>query len=189
MEDFLLEYNSADVVMGVNNKRFDDKWINTRAMKYGLSVNVYVKSYDIQQQARRVFRLPSYSMAYISEYCNVTVKQSNSGITMWEKIQKGNKAEQKKYMAEMVDYNIGDIVTTEELYFRLRPYLKSVLHTGVFMGEPKWSCPDTGSHNVELFNTSVTPAGTVQRIMISNETKLQYKISDREYLRYIDNKK
>ena len=48
------------------------------------------------------------------------------------------------------------------------------------------SCPDTGSHNVKLYKTTVTPAGTVQRIMISNETELKYRITNKTYMNFLD---
>ena len=86
----------------------------------------------------------------------------------------------------MVDYNVGDIISTEALYYRLRKYYGHKIHLGVSNGEPKWTSPDNGSYNVELFKTSVTPMGTIQRFMRSKDTGVQYRISNKLYMDFID---
>ena len=39
MEGFLQAYNQADLVSGYNNDRFDNRWVNARAMAHGLTIN------------------------------------------------------------------------------------------------------------------------------------------------------
>ena len=85
----------------------------------------------------------------------------------------------------MVDYNVGDIVTTEELYMTLRPYFKHATHLGVKDGLPKWTCPNSGSHNVVLHDTKFTAAGTVQRILYCAESDTQFKVSNRIYMDFL----
>jgi DNA polymerase elongation subunit (family B) len=82
IKKFLKEYNKASMVIGQNNDRFDNKWIKTRAAKYGYFVNRFVKSFDIYKHAKRHFRLPSYSMDYMSKYFGLTPKQEHEGIVM-----------------------------------------------------------------------------------------------------------
>lgn len=186
VETFLKDYNKASMVIGFNNDNFDNRWVNARAMKYNLDVNTFVRSLDIYKQEKRLFRLLSYSMDYSSLYSKVERKQSNDGMLMWDMIEMGTLEQQKEYLSKMLDYNIGDIITTEELYLRLRPYLKHVSHLGVSVGLEKWSCPDTGSTNVDLYNTTWTPSGTIQRVMVSKETGTKYKISNKEYMSFLD---
>lgn len=188
LEEFLKEYNSADMVIGQNNDRFDNRWINARAMKHGLFVNVYVKSFDIMKQTKKLFRIPSYSMAYISKFLGVTQKQSHEGILMWEMIENGTPEQQEEYLSKMIEYNIGDIVTTEEMYFRLRKYMGHKVHFGVFNGGEKYSCPNCGSTNVELTRTTYTTAGTIQHIMRCLDDDCQYKISNRDYMKFLEDK-
>ena len=188
MTKFLKEYNKADMVIGQNNNSFDNKLIATRAAYHRLFVNRFVKSFDIYRQAKSVFRLQSYSMAFMARYFGLTLKQSHEGLHMWDMIEHGNKSQQKEYLKKMVDYNIGDIITTEELYLTLLPYLKPVMNTGVQLGNPKWSCPETGSLDVELKSTTWTPAGTVQRIMYCSNSDIQYKISNVNYMNFLQRK-
>jgi len=182
---FLKEYNKASMVIGQNNNSFDNKWVNTRAAKHSLRVDRYVKSFDIYRMAKRYFRLPSFSMAYMANYFGLTLKQSHEGIHMWDMIEYGNKKEQKEYLGKMVDYNKGDIVTTEELYMTLKPYFGSVTNNAVKKGLPKWACPVSGSTDIELLKTIFTEQGTVQRILFCEESNHQYKVSNKSYMDFL----
>jgi len=185
VQEFLTQYNKASMVVGQNNNSFDNKLINTRAAKHRLHVDRFVKSFDIYRMAKRYFRLPSYSMAYMAKYFGLTLKQSHEGIWMWEMIEHGTEEEKAEYLQKMVDYNKGDIVTTEELYMTLKPYFASVQHKGVQSGLPKWSCPVSGSMNVKLLKTIFTEAGTVQRILYCEDSKHQYKVNNKTYMDFL----
>lgn len=186
LEKFLQAYNNASFVIGQNNDMFDNKWIKTRAAKHRLMVNRFVKSLDIYKLAKSNFRLISYSMDYMAKFFGLTPKQSHEGIIMWEKVEKGTQKEQKEYLKKMVEYNKGDIVTTEELYLTLRPYFKTVTNKAVESGLPKWACPVSGSKNVKLYKTIFTEMGTVQRILYCEESQHQYKVSNKTYMNYLE---
>ncbi len=181
--DFLKEYNKADMVIGYNNDNFDNRWINARALRYGLDVNVHVKSFDIMKQSKRLFRLPSYSMNYLAKFVGVETKLQHTGLAMWEAIQNGGKREAKKAMKLMIEYNVQDIIVTEQVFLKVVKYMKFPIHLGVIGGKSKASCPSCGSENVKLHKTSVTAAGTIQRIMKCKEDKHTYKISNSTYLK------
>jgi len=185
LEKFLKEYNKASMVIGQNNNSFDNKWISTRAAKHKLRVDRYVKSFDIYRMAKRYFRLPSFSMAYMAKYFGLTLKQSHEGIHMWDMIEYGTSSEQKEYLAKMVAYNKGDIVTTEELYMTLKPYFGSVTNNAVKQGLPKWACPVSGSLDIRLLKTIFTEQGTVQRILFCDDTQHQYKVSNKSYMDFL----
>lgn len=177
----LKEYNKASMVIGQNNNSFDNKWINTRAAKHSLYVDRFVKSFDIYRMAKRYFRLPSFSLAYMAKYFGLTLKQSHEGMFMWEMVEYGTKAEKEEYLKKMVNYNIGDIVTTEELYLTLKPYFGSVTNKAVQSGLPKWACPVSGSLNVTHKKTIFTEMGTIQRILYCQDSEHQYKVSNKTY--------
>jgi len=186
LEEFLQVYNKANMVIGQNNDRFDNRWVNARAMKYGLEVNTYVKSFDIMKETKRLFRLPSYSMSYITKFLGVETKLEHEGIKMWDKIQFGTPDEQAEYLQKMVDYNRQDIVATEDMYLTLRKYMGHKIHFGVLNGGEKYSCPNCGSLDVKLHDTTVTPAGTVQRIMKCNVDNVTYKVTNKTYMNFLD---
>ena len=128
-------------------------------------------------------------MEYMGEFFGLTEKIKHEGIIMWEKIETGTPAEQKEYMQKMIDYNIGDIVTTEDLYFALRKYMRSPIHIGALDGRAAFTCPECGGDNLELFKTITTAAGTVQRIMVCKDDEVQFKISNRNYTKYLEHKR
>lgn len=186
VREFAEVYNSADMVVGQNNDNFDNRWLNARCFKYGIQINTYVRSFDIMKKAKKLFRLPGYSMAYITQFLGVTVKQSHEGIKMWQMVEEGTAAEQKEYLQKMIDYNIGDIVSTEEMYIKIRNYGSPVTHLGVLAGEEKWTCPNCGGDDVSLFKTTTTAAGTIQRIMVCNVDQTQFKLSNTNYIKYLE---
>jgi len=188
LANFLKHYNNAYMVIGQNNDNFDNKLVSTIAAYHRLRVDRFVKSFDIYKMAKKHFRLQSYSMAFMAEYFCLTLKQSHEGLHMWDMIEFGNKSEQKEYLDKMVKYNKGDIVTTEELYMTLKPYFSTVTNNAVRKGLEKWRCPVSGSDDVKLMKTIYTEAGTVQRILYCNESKHQYKVSNKTYMDFLQRK-
>ena len=186
IRQFMMVYNRCDMVIGQNNNSFDNKIVRARAAKHGLFVNRFVKSFDIYRKAKIAFKLQSYSMKYMANYFGLTPKLSHEGIKMWKMIQYGTPEQKEEYLKKMVEYNVGDIVTTEELYMLLRPYLSGVTHIGVAQGKPKWVCPISASENVKLYNTIITPAGTVQRILWCEDSNYQFKVSNKVYRQFLE---
>jgi uncharacterized protein YprB with RNaseH-like and TPR domain len=186
--DFLPEYNKADMVIGVNNDNFDNRWINARAAKYRLQVNTMIRSFDIQKEFKRLFRIPSYSMKYAAKFFGLDQqKQQHEGIIMWDMIEDGTPDQQKEYLKKMVDYNIQDILTTEDLYLSLRQYMGHKMHLGVFDDKAKYTCPNCGGNHIKLYQTQVTPAGTVQRVMQCENDQTLFKLTNKLYLQYLEN--
>lgn len=180
---FLKEYNKADMVVGYNNDNFDNRWINARALKYNFEVNTFVKSFDIMKQSKRLFRLPAYSMNFLAKYTGVATKLQHSGLSMWEDIQYGTKKEAKKAMKMMIEYNIQDIIVTEQVYLRVRKYMKTPIHYGVLQGKKKNTCPTCGSSKIEKIKTTTTTAGTIQHIMRCKKSGTQFKLSNSQFLK------
>lgn len=190
MKEFLEHYNNADVIVGINNDRFDNRWINARAVKHKLDVNTFVRSVDIQKQCKRLFRLPSYSLKYLGHFFDIPMqKQNHEGLIMWQKIQYGTLEEAVEYMAKMIRYNVGDIMATEGLLLRLMPVLNLQTHLGVASGNAPYSCPLCGeTEDIELHKTTYTRAGTIQHIMKCNKDGSKYKISNSNYLKWLNGK-
>lgn len=189
MKEFLEHYNSAQMVVGINNDRFDNRWINSRAVKHKLDVNTFVRSLDVQKQCKRLFRLPSYSLKYLCEFFEVPHKKlEHEGISMWRNIQYGTMEQREASMKKMIEYNVGDIMATEGVFMRLIPVLKIPTHIGADNGNGKYSCPLCGeTEEITHVDTTFTPAGTIQHIMQCKKDGHKYKISNKEYLNWLNN--
>lgn len=185
VEKFAEVYNSADLVIGMNNNSFDNRFFCARAAYHNVPLNNVVKSFDVQRKIKSKMRLPSYSLKYLCNYFGVAQKLEHEGRIMWEKVQWGTPEEKKKYLRKMRTYGKGDIVSTLDLFYRVNKYLPAPIHIGALQGEPKWTSPYTGTKNVELYKTTVTSAGTIQRIMKCSDTDGTYKISNGVYLQYL----
>lgn len=185
IKEFLKYYNEADIVIGVNNDNFDNRFINARAIKHNFEINTFLKSLDLQKEAKKLFKLPSYSMSYLGKYLGLEIqKGSHAGVSMWQDIQYGTKEKSELALKEMIKYNIQDVIVTEELYLRLKKYITNISHLGVLQGYEKHTCPTCGNNDISLYKTTVTPSGTIQRIMICNNDKIKFKISNSTYLKY-----
>lgn len=73
LEKFDIIAEKADIIIGKNNKRFDDKMINSLRMFNGLKGQPQwtLCSDDLEQHMRKHFRLPSQSLDYISKKLGV----------------------------------------------------------------------------------------------------------------------
>lgn len=70
LTSFIDLINSADVIIGKNNKRFDDKHITASMMwnqVEGYDLSWLMRSSDLEQQMRKYFKMQSYSLDYYSE--------------------------------------------------------------------------------------------------------------------------
>jgi len=190
MVEFLEHYNAADVVVGINNDKFDNRWINVRAAKHRLEVNTFVRSIDIQKQCKRLFRLPSYSLKYLGAFFDIPMqKENHEGIIMWREIQFGKMKKRIEYMAKMIKYNVGDIMATEGLFLRLMPQLNLHSHLAVIHGGVKHSCPLCGStEEIEHVKTTATLAGTIQHVMRCTKDGVKFKMNNRNYLNWLNGK-
>lgn len=189
MVSFLEEYNNADLIIGYNNNNFDNRFINARAAFHGLYADPFVKSLDLMKQAKKFFRVPSYSLAYMCKYFGVTQKISHEGIVMWDMIEDGTPEEQEEYLAKMIEYNVGDIISTEEVYIQMIPFLRHQTHLGVLKGAPKFSCPVCGrTDTIEFVKRMSTAAGTIQVVMRCTDDGATFKITNKQYMDYLDTK-
>lgn len=86
------------MVIGQNNDKFDNRWINARAMKYRLDINTYVKSFDIMKETKTIVQVAKLFMKYITKYLGVETKLEHEGIKMWQYIQEGTPEIKAEYL-------------------------------------------------------------------------------------------
>lgn len=182
-------YNQADLAIGQNNDNFDKRFLAQRCLVHTVPFNRFVRSVDLMKASKKEFRAPSYSLDYQAKRLGITNKQTHEGISMWRNAQYHRDPEVRKSAIDAMEkYNIGDIITTEEDYLRLIPYIDHKIHFGTLGGGHKWNCPNCGGTNVEKVYHTSTPAGTVQHIMRCKDDGQTFKISATQYVQYLNSK-
>lgn len=114
--------NEADIVLTQNGKAFDAKKINARFMLHGMKPPKPYKHLDTYLIAKKAASFTSHSLEYLSErFCTKYKKLSHGkfpGLSLWRECLLGN----KKAWDEMKEYNIHDVLATEEFYEKIKAW-------------------------------------------------------------------
>lgn len=114
--------NEADIVVTQNGREFDSKKINARFMLNGMKPPKPYQHFDTYQLVKRVASFTSNRLEYLTDkFCSTHKKSSHgkfSGWKLWIECLKGN----IQAWNEMKAYNIKDVLSTEELYLKIRAW-------------------------------------------------------------------
>lgn len=140
--------DEADVVVAHNGDKFDLPTILGRGLKHGLQPPSPYQTVDTLKVAQRRFRFVSNTLSALCEDLGLTKKDTHKefpGFTLWWECLRQNDAA----WAEMKEYNIQDILSLEELYIRMRPYISNHASVSRLVGDETCQCPKCGSENVQ----------------------------------------
>ena len=157
--DFL---NSCDVVVGHNFDGFDNKIINSAFLLYDLPPLKFTVV-DTLKIARQNFRFLSNKLKFINQKLGIKQKVENDGFSLWKECSEGNSIALKT----MLDYNIGDIFSTEELFYKIRPYVRN-FNVALYNEITDPQCPVCGSKNLKTEGWYYTPAGKWESVRCAN---------------------
>lgn len=114
--------DEADFLLGQNLRKFDQRKINARFIHNGYAPPSSYRVIDTMEIAKARFGFTSNKLEYMSDKLCVKYKKLKhdefSGFTLWSECLKGNLDAFKS----MEKYNCYDILSTEELYLKLRPW-------------------------------------------------------------------
>lgn len=133
--------DEADIVVTQNGNTFDLPIINTRLFELGIPPYSPVLKVDTKKIAKSVFRFESNKLESMAKYAGIGSKTNPGGFAAW----KGCMAGDKKAWANMIKYNNNDVLITEKLYLRMRPYMPSHPNYNVIVGRLEGCsyCPST----------------------------------------------
>lgn len=141
--------SQADIVIGKNSDRFDNKHMNTRRLLAGLPCNPEWTKYtdDLEKQIRKHFALPSYALDYFSKLIGIGGKikmELNDWIDIVEK------RDEKAYK-KMMKYNKKDTEDTRAIWEYCEKHITPKYHVqsqkGVF------TCKQCGSEDLIKYGT------------------------------------
>jgi len=148
--DFL---HGVDAVIGHNFAGFDVKYINTEFLRHGLPPLKFI-IIDTLQVARKNFHFSSNKMKFINDQLGIRNKIDNDGFPLWRSCSEGD----RDALKTMLDYNEGDIGATEELFYKLRPYIRN-FNFSLYNENVIPQCPTCGSEDLTSEGWYYTPAG------------------------------
>jgi DNA polymerase elongation subunit (family B) len=123
--------DEADILITQNGQSFDSRKINARLIHYGMHPPSPYKHLDTYRIARKVGDFTSNSLEYLTDKLNTKYKKLKHGkfpgMSLWKECLQGN----VKAWDEMKRYNINDTLCTEELYYKLKPWIPETM-TRVF---------------------------------------------------------
>jgi hypothetical protein len=145
--------DSADIVVAQNGKQFDLKRINARLIASGFPPYSPVRVVDTLSVAKQIFGFTSNKLAKKDEH------KSFPGFQLWLECLNDN----PKAWAEMKKYNIADVVATEELYLRLRPWMTNHPNMNVYVDDDEPVCPKCEGEDLIQRGYAYTQAGKYHR--------------------------
>jgi DNA polymerase elongation subunit (family B) len=135
--------DKADIVIAHNGDRFDIARINARMIYNNLNPPSSYQSIDTLKIAKKHFGFSSNKLDALAEMFGLKGKIDVS-FDLWARCL----ASDMKAMEEMVKYNKRDVTVLEEVYLKLRPWIKSHPNIGLFIKDEK-VCPNCGSNLIE----------------------------------------
>lgn len=159
LDAFVKELESADVVIGQNNLSFDDKHLNVQRMLHNQKPIAWPTSEDMRRQIKKHFYVTSSSLEYMAKLLTGAGKDKMH-FQDWVDIitHKCPKA-----LAKMKKYNKRDVIKTEEVWKRIRPYVEPRAHRGVILDTGRNGCKSCGSPDLLNYGHRYTATGKVPR--------------------------
>lgn len=161
VEAFTKLCDMADVVIGKNSARFDDKHMNTLRMRHGLEArpDLMEKVDDLERQIRRYFYLPSYGLDYISEILGFGGKVKME-FDDWLKIVLKDKDSGLEAFIKMIYYCGCDTYDSAVIFETTAKHFKPKHRVKAFK-EGEVTCKYCGSLSVHKNGTTTSAAGTI----------------------------
>lgn len=173
--EFIGVMNQADELIGHNLDRFDIPWIRTRAFKHRIPMNPKYPTLDTLKEARRLLRLNSNRLDYISKFSGSEGK-IHTDFSMWRAITLNN---DQVALAKMIKYCKGDIRELRKVFEQLNPYLPAKTHYGVANGKGKLSCPECGSGRMNKQRNRVSAAGVKSTVYQCQGCGKYHQVNDK----------
>ena len=152
VEKFTALCDEADIIIGKNNKRFDDKHLNTLRLIHDLPgrPDLMSKVDDLESQIRRHFYLPSFGLDYLSKMLGFGGKD-NMCMQDWIDIVEGSPEVAEKSLKKMVKYCSKDVSDTKKMWKATSKHFQPKMNHSHFMND--LVCIHCGSRKIHKNGT------------------------------------
>ncbi len=132
--------DEMDIGVGHNAANFDFPIVSGEWAMIGLPAPSPYKVIDTLKIARTSMRLESNTLDSLAKRLGVEAKSDKYDVRVAQAAVAGDKDAQ----ARIEEYNRGDIIASEALFDRLRPFAKGIPHLGMWT-DNEMACPSCGS--------------------------------------------
>lgn len=150
--------DEADIVVAQNGNSFDVKKINARLLMHGYGPYSPIRIVDTLTVSKRHFAFTSNKLEWLAKWLTDTKKDDHKlfpGFELWIQCM----ADNPKAWREMRKYNINDVIATEKLYRRLRPWITNHPNVPAYSVSEAIACPKCGSSNLIKHKNRITQQG------------------------------
>jgi RNase_H superfamily len=154
--------DKADIVVTQNGKRFDIPRINARLIERGYGPYSPIKQVDTKVVAKSQFAFSSNRLAWLSKKLTTEPKSEHEkfpGFDLWEECLKDN----PEAWAEMKKYNVQDVIATEAVYLKMRPWTVGHPNVANYKASEAIMCPKCSSTKMQKSGLWLTQSGEYTR--------------------------
>lgn len=150
--------SDASAIVSHNGKRFDWRFIQTRLVMNDLRPLPPIQHIDTKQVSKQHLFAISNRLNDVAEITKAQKKLENGGWELWERVW----ARDPKAIKLMGEYCKQDVRTLEQVFLKLRPFIKNLPNANLFNLEGN-ACPICGSLKIVKNGTRVETNGIRQR--------------------------
>jgi uncharacterized protein YprB with RNaseH-like and TPR domain len=139
----------ADVIVHHNGDRFDLKKVNAKFIEYGLDPVPVNKTVDTLKEIKKIASFTSHALGALCEKLDCLHQKRDNQKGDFFKVSTGDVEAIKR----IVKYGIGDIPTLKELYYKLRPYMKTHPNINLYQ-DSEYCCPACGHTKIKIHTSN-----------------------------------
>lgn len=137
--------DEADIVIAHYGDRFDIPMMNSRFIIHGLQPPAPSTSIDTKKIASSTFKFPSNKLDALASYFGLPGK-IKTDFDLWKGCMEGKESSIKN----MLTYNEQDVVVLEQVYLKLRPYIKGHPNVGLYLESNEPVCSNCGGNHLTV---------------------------------------
>lgn len=152
-------FDEADIIIAHNGQAFDLPRMNSFFIKAGLNPPSPYRVVDTNRVARKHFGFDYNKLSFLAQELNVPHNKLKTDFELWIDCDKGDKDALKK----MLGYNKMDVLVLEEIYLKMRGWIKG--HPNLNLYTDEHVCSNCGSKNIKLKGSYKTPLNSYKTMV------------------------
>lgn len=151
--------SEADVLVTYNGKSFDAKHLNREFELARLGPPAPYQHVDLYLVNKSQFRFGSTKLDHFAQELGIGEKKHTGGFQLWIDCMNGDISA----WSRMREYNMQDVVLTEQVFDRIRPWIPNAPNVNLYEGTSHL-CPRCGSEDLERRGFRYTSIAKYQRL-------------------------